>query len=119
MRTRFTFFRPGQARCGTRAQRTVMDNRSPTIAHRVAQPLRTRVGTAITLNARPLRKHSAPGSHLTVQGLYTRFARGRRPLRKTSTPDGRMHIENTVLQDRLAPVLGAIDDYVDAILRAG
>ena len=73
--------------CGTRAQRAVMDNLSPTIAHRVAQPLRTRVGTAFPLNGRPLRKHSVSGSHLTVQGLNTRFARDRRRLRKTLTPD--------------------------------
>lgn len=93
------------------------DTRSHTIAHRVARPLRTRVRTALTLNERPLRKQFARGSHLIVQGLNTRLTREWRPLRKTFTPGDKKHTENTVLQDRLVPVWGAL--YITLVLGAG
>lgn len=104
IRTGFALFRTGHAHCGMQVRRTTKD----TIARRVAQPLRTHVRTALTLNERPLRKQFACYSHRIVQSLNTRFTRGRRPLRKTFTPGDKKRTENTVLQDRLPPVSGAL-----------
>lgn len=61
-----------------------------------------------TPEGRPL--HNAPAHPFADDGAGPEqtFKRLLRPQRKTFTQGDKMHTENMVLQDRLAPVLGAI-----------
>ena len=71
---------------------------------------RTGIRVPFTLGGRPLRNALAhPFAH-DGAGPERTFTRRRKRQRKTFTRGDKMRIENTVLQDRLAPVLGAMCD---------
>ncbi len=69
----------------------------------------------LRLEGRPLRSGFARILHTVrtpfardTSGPEQRFTPRRKPLRKTFTPGDKKRTENTVLQDRLPPVLGAM-----------
>ena len=92
---------------GTHALLTRLTSQRESITHGLRILQRTGIRVPFTLGGRPLRNALAhPFAH-DGAGPERTFTRRRKRQRKTFTRGDKMRIENTVLQDRLAPVLGA------------